>query len=85
VVGIRFADTPSGEIDREIKKRARRLHPHTSKIPASRDNLSLLPQSVLIPKGFEFNRACWFALRSSPDGLSNDQRELIEGAVEKES
>lgn len=29
------------------------------------------------PKGFEISRAEWFALDALPEGLSNDQRELI--------
>ncbi len=33
------------------------------------------------PRGFEVNRAEWFELSALPDGISSDQRKLIERAV----
>jgi ADP-ribose pyrophosphatase YjhB (NUDIX family) len=40
-----------------------------------------IPKGVPRPRSFEINRADWFELTSLPDGLSDDQRRLIERAL----
>jgi ADP-ribose pyrophosphatase YjhB (NUDIX family) len=40
------------------------------------------PKGIPLPQGFEITRAEWFELNSLPDGLSDDQRELIRRALD---
>jgi len=40
-----------------------------------------IPKGIPLTQGFEINRAEWFELNSLPDGLSDDQRELIRRAL----
>jgi len=40
-----------------------------------------VPKGIPLPQGIEITRAEWFELNSLPDGLSDDQRELIRRAL----
>jgi len=44
-----------------------------------------IPKGIPLPQGFEIKRAEWFDLNSLPDGLSDDQRGLIQRAMERRS